>query len=260
MEVFVYLAVGAVAGLLAGLFGIGGGLVIVPVLVLSFELQGISGGVLTHMAVGTSLATIVFTSLSSIKAHHTKGAVNWALCGWLSGGIVVGAILGANTVSQFSGELLQLIIGCFALVIAVQMGFDLKPQGARQLPGKPGLVAAGGGIGWASAMFGIGGGSLTVPFLSWNNVKMQQAVATAAACGFPIALSGAVTNMFTGYGNAELPEWSTGFVYWPAFAGIVLTSVPMAKVGAKLAHKLPAQTLKRIFALLLVAVAIRFLT
>lgn len=260
MDLAVYLAVGAVAGLLAGLFGIGGGLVIVPVLVLSFELQGINADVLTHLAVGTSLATIVFTSLSSIKAHHAKGAIDWSLCRWLSGGIVIGAILGVKTVGQFSGELLQLIIGLFALVIAVQMGFDLKPKGARELPGRVGLVGAGSGIGWMSAMFGIGGGSLTVPFLSWNNVAMQRAVATAAACGFPIALAGALTNMVEGYGNPALPTSATGFVYWPAFIGIVVTSVPMAKVGAKLAHKLPAKTLKRIFALLLVAVAIRFLS
>lgn len=254
-----YVALGAAAGTLAGLFGIGGGLIIVPVLVFSFTAQGISPEVLTHLAVGTSLATIVVTSISSVKAHHAKGAVRWD---WFTGiaiGIVFGSALGVKTAGMMSGDLLQKVIGVFAIVIAFQMGLGLKPKASRTIPGRPGLIGAGGVIGWASAIFGIGGGSLTVPFLSWCNVKMQTAVATSAAVGLPIAVVGALVNIEEGWGHQLLPEYATGYVYWPAFIGIVSTSVIFAKVGAKLAHSLPSDTLKRIFAVLLLIIGSRFL-
>jgi len=259
VTLLMYVVLGGVAGTLAGLFGIGGGLVIVPVLVFSFAAQGISSEVLTHLAVGTSLATIAVTSVSSIKAHHGKGAVRWD---WFTGiaiGIVFGTVLGVKTAGMMSGELLQNVIGIFAVLIAVQMGFGLKPKPGRTIPGRPGLIGTGGFIGWASAIFGIGGGSLTVPFLSWCNVKMQTAVATSAAVGLPIAIVGALANIEEGWGNPLLPEYATGYVYWPAFIGIVSTSVIFAKVGAKLAHSLPSDTLKRIFAILLLLIGIRFL-
>ncbi|WP_250656855.1 sulfite exporter TauE/SafE family protein [Alkalimarinus coralli] len=259
MVVLLYLVLGAIAGLLAGLFGIGGGLIIVPVLVFSFAYQGISPDVLTHMAVGTSLATIVFTSLSSVKTHHEKGGVRWELFKPMTVGIVLGAALGVYTAAELSGPVLQKVIGVFAIVMAAQMGFGLKPKPAREVPGNKGLMGVGAGIGWASAIFGIGGGSLSVPFLTWCNVRMQQAVGTSAACGLPIAVSAAVTNIYKGWGEPALPEWSAGFIYLPAFIGIVMTSVYFARVGAKLAHKLSAEKLKRIFALLLVFVGLRFL-
>lgn len=254
-----YVALGAAAGTLAGLFGIGGGLIIVPVLVLSFTAQGISPEVLTHLAVGTSLATIVVTSISSVKAHHAKGAVRWD---WFSGiaiGIVFGSALGVKTAGMMSGDLLQKVIGVFAIVIAFQMGLGLKPKASRTIPKRPGLIGAGGVIGWASAIFGIGGGSLTVPFLSWCNVQMQTAVATSAAVGLPIAVVGALVNIEEGWGHPLLPEYATGYVYWPAFIGIVSTSVIFAKVGARLAHSLPSDTLKRVFAVLLLIIGSRFL-
>lgn len=260
MLLLTYLAVGAFAGLLAGLFGIGGGMVIVPVLVITFEVLGYSNEVLTHMAVATSLATIAFTSISSVHTHNQKGAVDWPLVWGLSAGILFGAALGVFTADALSGAGLQIVIGLSALMMAAQMGLGLKPKPSRSLPGKAGLAGAGGFIGWASSLFGIGGGSLTVPFLTWCNHPMQRSVATAAACGFPIALVGASVNMLVGYGNSELPEYSLGYVYLPAFAGIVLASVPFARVGAKLAHKLSAEKLKKLFAIMLVFVAIKFLT
>ena len=148
-----YLVLGALAGTMAGLFGIGGGLVIVPVLIFSFDLQGVSSDIAAHLAVGTSLATIVFTSISSIRSHHLHGAVRWEIFRPMTAGIVLGAVLGAWTASMLSGEVLELVIG-------------------RDVPGSVGLGGAGAGIGWASAIFGIGGGTLTVPFLSWCNVRM----------------------------------------------------------------------------------------
>jgi len=260
LTLFMYLALGAAAGVTAGLFGIGGGLLIVPVLVFSFGVQGISPEILTHMAVATSLATIVVTSVSSILAHHKRGAVRWDLFRPLSLGIMLGAFLGVKTAGQLPGDVLQMLIGSFALLVAAQMAFGAKPSNSPgAAPKAGGLAAAGGVIGWASALFGIGGGTLTVPYLSWRHIGMQQAVATSAACGLPIALMGAFSNVFEGWGHAALVDWSLGYVYLPAFAGIVLTSPFFARLGARWAHSLPAPVLRRIFAAFLALVGLRFL-
>lgn len=254
-----YLGLGACAGVLAGLFGIGGGLIIVPALVFGFHLQGVSDAVLTHLAVGTSLATIVITSISSVRTHHQKGGVRWDIFKPLAAGIVLGAALGAKTASGIKGPVLQTIIGIFAILVAVQMLFALAPKPSRTLPDRGTLLVTGGVFGWASAIFGIGGGSLVVPYLSWCNVRMQEAVGTSSACGFPIAVSGALSYAILGWGDVALPEYSTGFVYWPALVGITGTSVVFARIGAKLAHKLPPVVLKRIFGVLLLGVGTRFL-
>lgn len=259
MEFVLYLILGALAGVLAGLFGVGGGLVIVPVLVFSFTLHGFAPEILTHLAIGTSLATIVFTSLNSILTHHRKGAVRWPLVLWMTVGIVVGAALGSLTAEAIQGPQLQRIIGVFAILMAIQMAFDLLPRASGDVPGKGGLSIAGVVIGWASAIFGIGGGSLTVPFLCWRSVPMQQAVATSAACGLPIAIAGALSFMVVGWQNALLPEWSVGFVYLPAMVGIAATSMFFARFGANLAHRLSPKLLKRLFALLLLTVGTNFL-
>ncbi len=259
MEFLLYLALGAAAGTLAGLFGVGGGTVIVPVLVYSFVAQGVDDSVLTHMAVGTSLATIIFTSINSVHTHHQKGAVLWPVALWMSVGILVGAALGALTADAIQGPWLQKLIGVFAILIAIQLALDLKPKAEKPLPGKAGLGVVGTVVGWASAIFGIGGGSLNVPYLTWRSVPVQQAVATSAACGFPIALAGALSFMWVGHGAPNLPEWSIGYVYLPALLGIALTSMPFARVGAKLAHRLSPRLLKRLFAALLTVVGVSFL-
>lgn len=257
MTLIVYLVLGACAGIIAGLFGVGGGLIIVPALLYAFSLQQFSPEVMTHMAVGTSLATIVITSLSSVRAHHLRGAVQWPTVAAMVPGIILGSWLGAVTAGLLSGPQLQLGLGCFVLLVAVQMGLGLSASPHRELPGHAGLAAVGSVVGWVSALFGIGGGSLTVPFLSWCNVQMQRAVATSAACGLPIAIVGAAGYMLEGRGQPELPAWSTGYVYWPAFVGIVITSTPFARVGAQLAHRLPAARLKRIFAVFLLVIGVR---
>lgn len=259
MEFLLYLVLGACAGVLAGLFGVGGGLIIVPVLVFSFTAHGFPVEVLTQMAVGTSLATIVFTSVNSILEHHRRGAVLWPVFLWMTVGIVVGSALGALTASAIKGAVLQKIIGVFAVLISIQMTLGLQPKAGGNLPGKGGLGAAGGFIGWASAIFGIGGGSLTVPFLSWRGVSMQQAVATSSACGLPIAIAGAISFILVGWHRPELPQWSLGFVYLPALVGIAVTSMFFARIGARLAHRLPAKVLKRLFALLMFCIGMSFL-
>ncbi|ROR98847.1 hypothetical protein EDC56_3082 [Sinobacterium caligoides] len=259
MVILVYLLIGAVAGLVAGLFGVGGGLIIVPVLVLAFSLQGMPADVLTHLAIGTSLATIIITSMSSVRTHHAKGAVDWPVFWRMAPGILLGAWLGAATAELLSGRFLQLAIGCFAVFVALQMSLSLRPRPARQLPAAPGLFVAGGLIGWVSAIFGIGGGSLSVPFYSWCNVQMQRAVATSSACGLPIAIAGAAGSIQQGWANPDLPAWSSGYVYWPAFVGIILTSTIFAKYGALLAHKLPPEKLKKVFALFLLLIGLQFI-
>ena len=257
MEILLYLALGACAGVLAGLFGVGGGIIIVPVLV--FSLQGFDASILTHLAVGTSLATIIFTSVNAVREHHRRGAVRWPIFAWMTVGILMGAGFGALTAEAISGPNLQKIIGVFALVIAVQLALDVKPKASRTVPGKVGLTLAGSVIGWASAIFGIGGGSLTVPFLTWRSVPMQQAVATSSACGLPIALASALSFMILGWHDPLLPAHSLGFIYLPALLGIALTSMFFARVGARLAHRLSPKLLKRLFAALLFCVGLSFL-
>ncbi|MCY1277294.1 Sulfite exporter TauE/SafE [compost metagenome] len=259
MEFLLYLVLGACAGVLAGLFGVGGGMIIVPVLVFSFTAQGFDPGILTHLAVGTSLATIIFTSINSVREHHRRGAVRWPIFAWMAVGILLGAGLGSLTAAAIQGPMLQRIIGVFAILVALQMGLDLKPRASREVPGKPGLTLAGAVIGWASAIFGIGGGSLTVPFLTWRSVPIQQAVATSAACGLPIAAASALSFMVLGWNETHLPPWSLGFVYLPALVGIAVTSMFFARFGARLAHRLSPRLLKRLFALLLLAVGLNFL-
>ena len=257
--VLIYLLVGVLAGFSAGLFGVGGGLVIVPALIYCFALQGVSSLVAVQLAVGTSLATIVFTSISSVRAHHAHRNVDWATWRLLAPGIALGVIGGVALAASLPGERLKLVFGIFALLIAAQMALGLQPSAGRQLPSRPAVFAAGGGFCFLSALFGIGGGSLTVPYLNWCQVRMQRAVATAAACGLPIAIVGAGANMVAGFGHAELPAWSTGFVYWPALLAIILCSTPVARIGANLAQRLPARRLKQGFALFLFAVGSRFI-
>ncbi len=259
-EWLTYLALGAVAGTLAGMLGVGGGLVIVPVLAWSFAAHAIDPGLIMHLAVGTSLATIVFTSISSVRAHHRRGAVRWPLFWQLTPGIVVGAWLGALVAELLPTTALRTVFGVFELVVAVQLGFALLPEGHRDLPQRLGMGVAGAVIGGVSAVVGIGGGSLTVPFLVWCNVEMRNAVAVSAATGMPIAVAGAVGFVATGWGGAGLPSGAVGYLYLPALAGVVATSVLFAPLGARLAHRLPAATLKRFFAAFLALLGAKMLT
>jgi len=254
-----YMGLGVFAGVLAGLLGVGGGLVIVPVLALLFLNAGMSPTVIMHLAIGTSLATIVFTSLSSVWAHHRHGAVRWELFLALLPGILLGALVGALLADRLPSDNLRIVFGVFELMVALQMGMDLRASPHRSLPGRLGMGMAGGIIGTVSALVGIGGGTMTVPFLQWCHVPMRQAVATSAACGLPIAVAGAIGFIATGWGESALPEASSGYLYWPAFLGIVSASILFAPLGARMAHRLPARQLKRFFALFLLLLALRML-
>lgn len=255
----IYLLTGCLSGVLAGLFGIGGGMIIVPALIVVFTWLQVDPAVLTQLAVGSSLAAIVVTAVSATRTHHEKGAVHWPVFRALAPGLCVGVWLGAQLAHRLPGSQLQVMFGVFALLVAAQMGLGLQPKPSRALPGPLGLSAVGGAIGGVSALFGIGGGSLTVPFLSWCNVRMQEAVGTSAACGLPIALAGTASYIVTGWDGPSLPVGSTGYIYWPAVVGIVLCSAPCARFGATLAHRLPAVQLKRAFALFLLVLGIQFI-
>lgn len=255
----IYLAVGAFAGTIAGLFGVGGGLVIVPVLVFVFKTQGVSEAIMVHLAVGTSLATIVFTSISSVLAHHRRGAVRWPVFRALAPGIVIGALAGAAIADAMPTAVLRSFFGVFELSVAAYLWWDRPPAPHRGLPGAAGMNATGGAIGTVSSIIGIGGGTLTVPFLVWCNVPMRAAVATSAACGLPIAVAGAIGFVITGWNHPALPADASGYLYWPAFAGIVAASILFAPLGARLAHALPVARLRRGFALLLAVLGVRML-
>jgi len=249
--ILLYLLVGAIAGLIAGLFGVGGGLVIVPVLVYLFTQQGMDPDSLVHLAVGTSLATIVFTSISSVYAHHKHGAVRWDLFWRLTPGIVVGALLGAVIADEMPANILRRFFALFEWFVAIQLLLNTRANASRRLPGRVGLFAAGNIIGSVSSVVGIGGGTLTVPFLVWCNVAMRKAVATSSACGLPIAIAGAAGFIVTGWSATTSLKWSLGYLYLPALLGIVASSVMFAPLGARLAHRLPADKLKRLFGLFL---------
>ncbi len=253
-----YLALGAFVGVLAGLLGVGGGLVIVPALVWIFHGQ-MSDAMVMHLALGTSLATIVVTSLSSIRAHHQRGAVRWPVVRQLTPGIVVGAWAGAVIADLLPGAVLGKIFAVFMLSMSAQMAFGAQPAAQRELPGRWGMALAGAIIGGMSAIVGVGGGSLTVPFLNWCNVTIRQSVATSAACGLPIALAGTLGFIVTGLDAPDRPAWSLGYVYGPAMIGIAFASMLTAPLGAKLAHTLPTGMLKKIFAVLLAVIGVRML-
>ena len=250
-EILVYLAVGATTGIAAGLLGVGGGFIIVPALALLLPGHGVTAELAMHMAIGTSLATIVVTSLSSIRAHHRRGGVLWPVVGRMTPAILAGAALGALIADGLRSETLREVFGLFALAASVQMWFGARPAAHRALPGWGGCSLAGVLIGLLSAIIGIGGGSLTVPFLAWCNVAMRQAVATSAAVGLPIAVGGAVAFVVLGWDAPGLPSWSSGYVYWPAVLGVAVPSVLLAPLGARWAHSLPTGVLKKGFAVFL---------
>ncbi|OGU16392.1 MAG: hypothetical protein A2076_03145 [Geobacteraceae bacterium GWC2_53_11] len=253
-----YIALGAFAGVLAGLLGVGGGLVIVPVLTFIFTAQHMPDSHILHLALGTSLASIMFTSVSSLRAHHLRGAVDWVVVRRISLGIMAGTFGGSWVAAQLSTRFLKGFFVVFLYYVATQMLLNIKPKPHRQLPGLPAMFGVGGVIGCVSSLVGIGGGSLSVPFLTWCNVAIHRAIGTSAAIGFPIALAGAAGYVVNGL-SAPLPPHSLGFVYLPALTGIAAASVATAPLGAKLAHSLPIDKLKKIFALLLIVMGTKML-
>ena len=261
VELITFLIIGAFAGFAAGLFGVGGGTIIVPLLYIVFSQMGYSPDVIMHLALGTSLATIVVTSISSLMAHNKNGAVIWPVFKNLAPPMAIGCFAGAGIAGWLSGVHLQFIVGLFLLWVAYNMFMGAKKavDSTKQLPSTAKQMGAGAGIGIASAIFGIGGGSLTVPYLTHYGVVMQKAVGTSAACGLPIAIAGALGFMVFGM-NAQVNVPNTiGFIHVYAFLGISIMSFFTAKYGAKAAHALSPSVLKKCFAVLLLCVGSFFL-
>jgi uncharacterized membrane protein YfcA len=248
------------AGVAGGLLGVGGGLVIVPLLLVSFARQGLPSASLMHLALGTSMASIVFTSISSLRAHDRRGAVDWTIVRRITPGILAGTFFGTWVASRLSTTFLKWFFVVFLYLVAVQMLLDRKPRPSREIPGAAGTSAVGGVIGVISSLVGIGGGSLSVPFMAWCNIPVHRAIGTSAAIGLPIALAGSAGYVINGFGAPDLPPHTLGYVSLPALAGIVVASVSTAPLGARLAHSLPVPKLKRAFALLLLVMGTRLLS
>ncbi len=254
-----YLLLGAFVGFFAGLLGVGGGGIMVPVLTTMFAAQGFGHEHLVHLSLGTSMAAIVVTSISSLRAHHGHGAVRWDIVRGIAPGVLLGTFGGTFIASRVASAPLAIFFGCFMAYVALQMVLNVKPKPSRELPGSAGLFGVGGGIGLVSALVAIGGGSLSVPFMTWCNVNMRNAIGTSAAIGLPIALAGAAGYLINGWNSSGLPAWSVGYVYLPALVTISAVSSFTAPLGARLAHRLPVATLKKIFAAVLVLLSAKML-
>lgn len=253
-----YPLLGAIVGFLAGMLGLGGGLIMVPVLSFIFDAKGFPQQHILHLALGTGVSTILFTSLSSVRSHHLRGAVRWDIVRAIAPGIVIGTLAGAMTAGLISSRMLSIIFTAFVFVVAMNMLFGTKPAPDRNLPGKAGMLLAGAIIGAISSFAALGGAILSVPFMLKCNVRMHEAIGTSAAIGFPIAAAGTLGYVAMG-ASAPLPPYSIGFVYLPALSGIVIATMLTAPLGAKIAHRMPAELLRKIFALFAFALAARML-
>lgn len=253
--VVAFLALGAVVGFLAGLLGIGGGMTMVPLLTFVFTRQGFPAEHVVHVAVATATATILFTGIASAREHHRHGAIRWPIVAGMAPGIVAGSAVGPLFVGGMSTGVLAGFFGAFVALAATNVLLDRKPKPARELPGKAGLAAVGGGIGLVSSMAGAGGAFLSVPFMTACNVPIRNCVATSAAIGLPIAVAATIGYVVAGWSETGLPRYTIGYVYLPALFAIVVASVISAPLGARAAHRWPTKALKRAFAVVLYALA-----
>ena len=249
------LLLGSFVGVMAGLLGIGGGLIVVPALLILLPQAGIEPSVTMHIALATSLATIIATSGSSALNHLKLGNVDMFVIKWLMPGVVIGGFVGANIAEWIPTEYLPKIFGVIMLCLALQMLFSMKSSAQNAMPSNRVTMLYGSGIGLVSSLAGIGGGSLSVPFLNRHGVEMRKAVGSSSVCGCVLAISGMIGFILNGYGAADLPRYSVGYVYLPALAAIAATSMLTTRIGAKLATSLPTLVLKKIFALFLMFVA-----
>lgn len=259
MDYLFYLIAGAFAGVLSGLFGVGGGLIIVPILSFVFASLAFSEQHIMHMALGTSLATIIFTSISSAWAHHKNANVDWVVVRRISAGIVLGTLLGAALAASLQTLWLKVIFAIFVFAVATQLTLGLAPNAKRSLPGMLATNLVGTIIGVVSSLVGIGGGTLSVPFLIYCNTAVKRAIGTSAAIGLPIAIAGSLGFIFQGLMASQLPEYSLGYVYLPAVVGIAIMSTIAAPFGAKLAQHLSANMLKKAFAILLYLISLKMI-
>lgn len=258
--VIYYLILGLFVGYFSGLFGIGGGLIMVPVMVFLFEAQHLPSQNILHLALGTSMATILFTSVSSTYHHHRHRAVNWDAVRLITPGILLGTALGALVVGYVGTLYLTIFFVLFIYFAATQMLLGFKPVAARNYPTRMEVTLAGMVIGAISSIVSIGGGVLSVPYLVWHKQHLRHAIATSAALGFPIAFGGTIGYIATGYYRGiNLPPYSLGYVYLPVLLWLVIGTLVTAPLGAKATHRLPVNRLRQIFATVLFVLATRML-
>ncbi len=254
-----FLFLGSFVGIIAGLLGLGGGAIMVPILTSIFLLQGITVDNAVHLALGTSMASIIVTSYSSARAHNVNGGVIWKVVRGMTPGIILGTFLATFLVAYLSSIYLTIIFSAYMAYASSQMFLDKKPKPSRELAGNVGLFAAGSGIGAISALVSIGGGTLTVPYLTWQNIDLKKAIGTSAAIGLPISIAATLGYLINGWANSSPDDFIFGFIYLPAVVLISLASFFTAPYGVKLAHKLPIRILKKIFAILLLILCIKML-
>lgn len=254
-----YIAIGAAVGFFAGMLGIGGGAIMVPLLVMLFEAQGLPREHVLHLAVGSGMATILLTSASSARAHAVRGALRWDIVKTMTPGILVGGLIGSAVAGVIPTRLFAIFFCLTIYLASINMLVERRPHASLKVPGRLGMSVAGFVISTTSAFAAIGGAFLSVPFLLWGNVPMLQAIGTAAALGLPIAVAGTCGFIVAGLMQTGLPAWSLGYIYLPALAGIAITSVLVAPAGVAMAHRLPTRALRKIFVGLLFVMATKML-
>jgi uncharacterized membrane protein YfcA len=254
-----FLLLGTFVGVMAGLLGIGGGGIMVPILTTIFLAQGLPVEKVVHLALGTSMASIIFTSLSSMRAHNSNDAVIWKIVKGISVGVLLGTFFATFVASKIDSIYLAMFFSIFMAYVSIQMFLNKKPQPDKNISGNKEIFFAGTGIGAISAFVSIGGGSLTVPYLVWRNINIKKAVGTSAAIGLPISIAGTLGYLINGWSNTSVENYTFGFIYLPAVILISITSFFSAPYGVKLAHYLPVSVLKKIFSLLLITLSIKML-
>ena len=251
-DILMLMLCGSISGFLAGLLGIGGGMILVPFMILVFNHLGFNQEVIVHMAIATGMATILFTTSSAIWAHHKHGSIDWKLVASLSPGMIFGGLIGGSELFEaLKTSWLSLFFAIFIVYTSVQMLLNKKPTAGRDLPSFIGLFSFGTFAGALASLVGAGGAFITVPFMLWCNVKPHTAMATSSGLGLPVSLAATIGYMYGSWGNPNLPSGSLGFVYLPAVACIVIVSIFTAPFGAKMARKLNVAQLKRVFGIML---------
>lgn len=253
-----YLILGLLAGF-AGGFGLGGGIFIVPILLVLFTYQNFPTEILMHLAVATSLCSIIFTAISASYAHHRQKNILWDKVLLLSPSVAIGAFFGAILTNYLSSDVLQKIFGMFEIIVACHMGFSEISATKKKLLQRKYMMLSGGIIGLLSSILGIGGGTLTVPFLTWYKIDIKHAIGIACSCSIPIACTSVLVMSFIGLNQHTLPSHNIGYVHWPAALVISMTSVLSAPLGAKLTTRLPQHLLKKIFSIILAVIGIKML-